>query len=67
MLFGIQAFINIGVSINILPTKGMTLPFVSYGGSSLFAVALTTGMFLALTRKRYGVLHFTPHIDRNIG
>jgi cell division protein FtsW len=54
VLFGIQAVINMGVNLNILPSKGMTLPFISYGGSSLIALALTMGMLLALTRKRRG-------------
>ncbi len=49
--FGLQAFINMGSSIGLLPTKGMTLPFVSYGGSSAMAVALGMGMLLALTRR----------------
>ena len=48
----IQAFINMGVAVSMLPAKGMTLPFISYGGSSLFAVALTMGFALALTRQR---------------
>ena len=51
-LFGLQAIVNIGVNMKVLPTKGMTLPLVSYGGSSLLALAITTGMILALTRKR---------------
>jgi cell division protein FtsW len=52
--FGVQALINMGVSLQMLPAKGMTLPFLSYGGSSVMAVAITMGMVIALTRKRYG-------------
>ncbi len=50
--FGLQSFINMASSLHLIPTKGMTLPFVSYGGSSVLAVALGIGMLLALTRKR---------------
>jgi len=52
--FGLQAIINMGSTLHILPTKGMTLPFISYGGSSLLALSLGMGFMLALTRKRYG-------------
>jgi cell division protein FtsW len=52
--FGLQALINMGSTLHILPTKGMTLPFISYGGSSLLALSLGMGFMLALTRKRYG-------------
>lgn len=51
-LFGAQALVNLGSTLALIPTKGMTLPFVSYGGSSLFALALGMGFALALTRKR---------------
>ena len=51
MLFGLQAFINLAVTLDIIPTKGMTLPFVSYGGSSLLALGFGMGMLLALTRR----------------
>lgn len=52
VVFGLQAVINIAVSLALVPSKGMTLPFVSYGGSSLVGLALTVGMILALTRHR---------------
>jgi len=50
--FGLQAFVNMASSLQLIPTKGMTLPFISYGGSSVMAVALGIGMRLALTRRR---------------
>ncbi|HIJ63703.1 MAG TPA: putative lipid II flippase FtsW [Rhodospirillaceae bacterium] len=52
--FGLQAIINLASTLHLMPTKGMTLPFISYGGSSMLALALGMGMVLALTRKRYG-------------
>ena len=51
---GLQSLINMASSLHLIPTKGMTLPFISYGGSSLLALALTLGMVLALTRRRVG-------------
>ena len=50
--FGFQAFINLASTLHLIPTKGMTLPFVSYGGSSALAVGLGIGLLLALTRRR---------------
>src|SRR5262249_12568527 len=52
VLFGLQALINMAVNMHLLPAKGMTLPFISYGGSSMLAVAYSMGMLLALTRER---------------
>ncbi len=52
--FGLQAIINMASTLNLMPTKGMTLPFISYGGSSMLALAIGLGMVLALTRERPG-------------
>lgn len=50
--FGLQAIINMASTLHLMPTKGMTLPFISYGGSSMLALGLGIGMVLALTRRR---------------
>ena len=52
--FGMQTVINLASTLRLMPAKGMTLPFISYGGSSLWALAAGMGMLLALTRKRFG-------------
>ena len=62
VLVGQQAIINMAVNLNLAPTKGMTLPFISYGGSSMLAMGLTMGMALSLTRKRPGA--FEPESNR---
>src|SRR5271166_5176825 len=52
VMFGVQSWINIAVNLRAMPAKGMTLPFISYGGSSLMALGLGMGFLLAATRKR---------------
>jgi cell division protein FtsW len=52
--FALQALINMGSTVSLMPTKGMTLPFISYGGSSLLALAFGMGILLALTRTPAG-------------
>lgn len=65
LLFALQAYINMGVNIGLLPAKGMTLPFISAGGSSMIAISLTVGMLLALTRRRPSLGHvYAPMPDR---
>lgn len=51
-MFGLQALVNMGSTLHLLPTKGMTLPFISYGGSSLLSTGIAAGMLLALTRRQ---------------
>lgn len=53
--FGMQAVINMSSTLHIIPTKGMTMPFISYGGSSMVALGIGIGMVLSLTRKRHGM------------
>ncbi len=54
LLFALQALVNIGVNLDIAPPTGMTLPFISYGGSSMLALCFSAGLLLALTRRRPG-------------
>jgi cell division protein FtsW len=59
--FGLQALINMAVNVNIAPSKGMTLPFISYGGSSMVALSIGVGLLLALTRRN-PYLHRSPYV-----
>jgi cell division protein FtsW len=52
IMFGLQSAINMAVNLHLMPAKGMTLPFISYGGSSMISIAYGMGMLLALTRER---------------
>jgi cell division protein FtsW len=58
ILFGLQSAINMAVNLHLMPAKGMTLPFISYGGSSMISLAYGMGMLLALTRERPQAEHF---------
>jgi cell division protein FtsW len=62
LLFGLQALVNIAVNLDIAPPTGMTLPFISYGGSSMLALCFSAGLLLALTRKRPGA--YAPPASR---
>jgi cell division protein FtsW len=63
IMFGSQAAINMAVNIHLIPAKGMTLPFISYGGSSLISLAYTIGMLLALTRERPRATMLEPDLS----
>lgn len=63
VLIGVQSGINIAVNLQLMPAKGMTLPFISYGGSSLLAIAFEMGALLALTRRRPQATRFAPPIQ----
>ena len=58
-MFGVQAMINMAVNLGVFPSKGMTLPFISYGGSSILALSVTCGLILALTKRN-------PYLDRSL-
>ncbi len=64
--FGMQALINMAVNVQIAPSKGMTLPFISYGGSSMIALALGMGLLLAFTRRN-PYLHRSPYVVKGMG
>ncbi|QGM45696.1 FtsW/RodA/SpoVE family cell cycle protein [Methylocystis heyeri] len=67
MLFGLQSCINMMVNLQLMPAKGMTLPFVSYGGSSLISLAIEMGFLLAVTRRRRHSHALTQQADGRSG
>jgi len=64
--FGVQALINMAVNVGIAPSKGMTLPFISYGGSSMLALSIGFGLLLAFTRRN-PYLSRSPYVSRGSG
>jgi cell division protein FtsW len=64
--FGLQALINMAVNVQIAPSKGMTLPFISYGGSSMIALSIGMGLLLAFTRRN-PYLHRSPYVVKGSG
>jgi cell division protein FtsW len=63
ILFGVQAAINMSVNLRLIPAKGMTLPFISYGGSSMISLAYAMGMLLALTREQPRAATAAPELE----
>tara|TARA_B100001540_G_C15348821_1_gene435908 strand:- start:16 stop:507 length:492 start_codon:yes stop_codon:yes gene_type:complete len=61
-LFGMQCIIHISSNLGLIPTKGMTLPFLSYGGSSIISSALIVGIIISLTRKQINFTHYQSNI-----
>ena len=64
IMFGVQSWINMAVNLRAIPAKGMTLPFISYGGSSLLALGLGMGFLVALTRKNLNIAALSHQPDR---
>ena len=63
IMFGVQAAINMSVNLRLIPAKGMTLPFISYGGSSMISLGYTMGMLLALTREQPRAAMLAPDLS----
>jgi cell division protein FtsW len=63
IMFGVQSWINMAVNLRAMPAKGMTLPFISYGGSSLLALGLGMGFLVALTRKNLAIARPAHGLD----
>ena len=62
ILFATQSAINMAVNLHLIPAKGMTLPFISYGGSSMISIAYAMGMLLALTREQPRAAMISPDL-----
>jgi cell division protein FtsW len=63
---GVQSAFNMGVTLHLLPTKGMTLPLISYGGSSTIAICMALGMLLSFTRRRHNIVTLPTRSLRGI-
>ncbi len=66
-MFGLQAIVHMGSALNVLPAKGMTLPFISYGGSSILAIGYAMGVVLGLTRKQTRIAMPKPRLVSKFG